>query len=65
MIAFSLIIHGILGGILVVYGNTLSAIRFKQVKKHNKYKSIGLYFGLYLVPKVSSIVLEQILTVNY
>ncbi|QWB95307.1 hypothetical protein KHQ89_04885 [Mycoplasmatota bacterium] len=65
LLALSMIIHGILGGTLIIYGNTLTAVRFKEMKKRNKYTSIGLYFGLYLIPKISSIVLEQFLTINY
>lgn len=56
--------HGILGGILMIYGNTIYAVKYKKNNLKNKYRMIGLYFGLYFIPLLSSYIIEQIATIR-
>lgn len=60
----SFIIHGILGSILIVYGNTIHAVKYLEMNDRNKYRVIGLYFGLYLIPLLLSNVVKEIASIN-
>lgn len=59
-----MIIHGSLGGLLITLSNTITAIRYLRVKKETKYHQWGLYFGFYVIPKLSHQLFKEIVTIR-
>lgn len=57
-------IHGSLGGLLITLSNTITAIRYLRVKKETKYHQWGLYFGFYVIPKLSHQLFKEIVTIR-
>lgn len=64
MVFICVIIHGSLGGILITLSNTITAIRYLRVKKETKYYQWGLYFGFYVIPKLSHQLFKEIINIR-
>ncbi len=55
----AIFIHGSLGSCLMIFGNTIFAIKHNYSDHNNYYYKIGLYFGLIIIPWLLSHVVKE------
>ena len=60
----SLFIHGCLGSFLIIFGNTIFAIKHNYSSNNNYYHKIGLYFGLIIIPWLLSYVVKEFIYIE-